>query len=190
MAINLIKGQRVKVELSKILVGLGWNPNKYTGGYDFDLDASAFLLNSSDKVTNESDLIFYHNQKHSSGSVCSMGDNEVGTTEKKDAEQVLIDLKKVPEIYSKIAITVTIYDAIVRKQNFGQVTDSYLRIVNSENNEEMFRFDLGEDFSVETGVLIGEFYRDSPNSWKFNAIGGGVKYSLEGFCQKFGVDIS
>lgn len=189
MAINLIKGQRVKVELSKILVGLGWNPNKYSGGFDFDLDASAFLLNSSDRVINDSDLIFYHNQKHSSGSVCSMGDDLEGK-EVGDAEQILIDLKKVPTSYSKIAITVTIYDPVARKQNFGQVSNSYLRIVNNDNGEEIYRFDLGEDFSVETGVLIGEFYRDSSNSWKFNAIGGGVNFSLEGFCQKFGVDVS
>ena len=103
--------------------------------------------------------------------------------------RVLIDLKNVPLSYSKIAIAVTIYDPIVRKQNFGQVSNSYLRIVNSDNDEEIYRYDLGEDFSVETGVLIGEFYRDSSNIWKFNAIGGGVKYSLDGFCKKFGVDV-
>lgn len=188
MAINLVKGQRVKVELSKVLVGLGWNPNKYSGGFDFDLDASAFMLNASDKVTNDNDLVFYHNLKHPSGSVIHMGDDLVGK-EIGDAEQILIDLKKVPSTYTKIAIAVTIYDPVVRKQNFGQVSNSYLRIINNDNDEEIYRFDLGEDFSVETGVLIGEFYRDSSNTWKFNAIGGGVKFSLEGFCTKYGIDV-
>ena len=192
MAISLSKGEKISLTkeapgLNNILVGLGWDTNKYDGGYDFDLDASVFLLGENKKVTSDSDLIFFNNKKHSSGSVEHMGDNRTGEGDGDD-EVVKIDLSKVPSNIHRIAFTVTIYDALVRKQNFGQVENSYIRIVNPDSNEEIVRYDLGEDFSIENAVVVGELYRHN-GEWKFNAIGSGFENNLEGLCANFGINL-
>ncbi len=192
MAISLFKGQRVDLtkgnpNLTKILVGLGWDTKKYDGGFDFDLDAAAFLLGSNGKVQNDLDFVFYNNLKHSSGAVQHMGDNLTGAGEGDD-EQIKVDLTKVPANISKITFTVTIHEADVRKQNFGQVSNAFIRIVDETSGKELIRYDLGEDFSVETAVVVGELYRNA-NEWKFNAIGSGYKGGLRSLCLDFGVNV-
>ena len=190
--INLFKGQKVNLTkdnpgLSKILVGLGWDINKYDGGSAFDLDAEAFLIGSNGKVPDDSDFIFYGNLQHSSGAVQHMGDNRTGIGEGDD-EQIRIDLSKIPAGIEKIAFTVTIYDAEARKQNFGQVSNAFIRIYDEANGKELIRYDLGEDFSVETAVVVGELYRQGAE-WKFNAVGSGFKGGLKALCQNYGVNI-
>ena len=192
MAVSLSKGQKVDLTknnpgLSKLLVGLGWDTNKYDGGYDFDLDAAAFLLGPNGKVTSDGDFVFYNNLKHASGSVEHMGDNRTGAGEGDD-EQIRIDLSKVPDAISKIDFTVTIYEADERRQNFGQVSNAYIHILDEANNIELIRYDLGEDFSVETAVVVGEIYRNA-GEWKFNAIGSGFKGGLRALGLNYGVNV-
>ena len=192
MAVSLSKGQKVDLTknnpgLSKLLVGLGWDTNKYDGGYDFDLDAAAFLLGPNGKVTNDGDFVFYNNLNHASGSVEHMGDNRTGAGEGDD-EQIRIDLSKVPDTISKIDFTVTIYEADERRQNFGQVSNAYIHILDEANNIELIRYDLGEDFSVETAVVVGEIYRNA-GEWKFNAIGSGFKGGLRALGLNYGVNV-
>lgn len=192
MAINLSKGQKVDLTkgnagLTKIVVGLGWDTNKYDGGADFDLDAAAFMLAGNGKVASDKDFVFYGNLKHNSGSVEHMGDNLTGEGEGDD-EQIKVNLATVPSSIEKIDFTVTIYDAEARKQNFGQVSNAFIRIVDESNNTELIRFDLGEDFSVETAVVVGELYRHN-GEWKFNAIGSGFQGGLDALCKNFGVNV-
>ena len=192
MAVNLSKGQKVSLTkgnpgLSKIVVGLGWDTNKYDGGSDFDLDAAAFLLGANGKVTSDADFVFYGNLKHASGAVEHMGDNLTGDGDGDD-EQIKIDLSAVPANIEKIGFTVTIYDSDTRKQNFGQVSNAYIRIFDEANNTELIRYDLGEDFSIETAVVVGEMYRNN-GEWKFNAIGSGFQGGLYALCQNFGVNV-
>ncbi|MBQ7544403.1 MAG: TerD family protein [Synergistaceae bacterium] len=192
MPINLVKGQKTDLtkgnaSLAKILVGLGWDVKKYDGGFDFDLDASAFLLGPNGKVSSDADFIFYHNLKHSSGAVEHTGDNLTGAGDGDD-EVIRVDLKKLPPSVDKVAFTVTIYDADDRKQNFGQVANAYIRIVDEASGEELIRYDLGEDFSVETAIVVGELYRHA-GEWKFNAIGSGFKGGLRALCLNFGVNV-
>ena len=196
MAVNLSKGQRVSLDknMNMALVGLGWDPNRYDGGYDFDLDASAFLLGRNGKVRSDADFVFYGNQEHNSGSVKSMGDDTSGgNSEEGDDEQIFIDFSKIPADIDKIAITVTIYDAPVRKQNFGQVSNAYVRVARISGpsdtvGTEVLRFDLGEEFSIETAIVVCEIYR-SGSEWKFNAVGAGYQGGLEALCRSFGVNV-
>jgi tellurium resistance protein TerD len=190
MAISLSKGQKVDLTkgnpgLSKLVVGLGWDVNKYDGGAEFDLDASAFLLDANGKAHNENDFVYYNNPKHPSGSVLSTGDNRTGAGEGDD-EQIKVDLSKVPADVAKIAFTVTIYEADERKQNFGQVSNAFIRVVDEQNNKEMLRYDLGEDYSIETAVVVAELYRNGAE-WKFNAIGSGFQGGLRSLVSSFGL---
>lgn len=192
MAVSLSKGQKVDLTkgnpgLSKIIVGLGWDTNKYDGGADLDLDAAAFLLAANGKVASDSDFVFYGNLKHSSGGVEHMGDNLTGEGDGDD-EQIKVNLAAVPASVDKIGFTVTIYEAESRKQNFGQVSNAYIRIVDETSNAELIRYDLGEDFSVETAVVVGELYRNN-GEWKFNAIGSGFQGGLKALCQNYGVNV-
>ena len=192
MPINLSKGQKVNLTkgnagLKKILIGLGWDVNTFDTGADFDLDASAFLLDSTGKCPTEKEFIFYGNLKHSSESVEHMGDNLTGEGEGDD-EEIIINLDKIPSNIDKIAFTVTIYDSDVRNQNFGQVSNSYIRIVNNDTNEELIRYDLEEDFSIETAIVVGELYRKD-GEWKFNAIGSGFQGGLAALCGHFGIQV-
>jgi len=192
MAVSLKKGQKVDLtkgnpNLSKILVGLGWDTNKYDGGSDFDLDAAAFLLGANGKVTCDEDFVFYNNLKNASGSVEHLGDNLTGAGEGDD-EQIKIDLAAVPANIEKIDFTVTIHEAEQRKQNFGQVSNAFIRVVDEANNKELIRYDLGEDFSIETAVVVGEIYRNN-GEWKFNAIGSGFQGGLAALGRNFGVNV-
>ena len=192
MAVNLQKGQKVDLTkgnpgLTKLFVGLGWDTNKYDGGSDFDLDASVFLLGDSGKASNDGDFVFYGNQKHSSGAVEHMGDNLTGEGEGDD-EQIKIDLSRIPAEVSKIDFTVTIYEAEARRQNFGQVSNAFIRVVDEATGTELIRYDLSEDFSIETAVVVAEIYRHN-GEWKFNAIGSGYNGGLKALCTEFGINV-
>ncbi len=192
MAVSLQKGQKVSLTkgnpgLRNVVVGLGWDVNAFDTGGDFDLDASAFLLGENGKVTKSEDFVFYGNLNHPSGAVQHMGDNLTGAGDGDD-EQIKIDLSMVPENISKIAFTVTIYEPEQRRQNFGQVSNAFIRIYNEQNGEELLRYDLGEDFSIETAAVFGELYKNN-GEWKFNAIGSGFQGGLAALCENFGVDI-
>ncbi|MCD7960099.1 MAG: TerD family protein [Ruminococcus sp.] len=192
MAISLQKRQKVDLTkgnpgLSKLIVGLGWDINKYDGGADFDLDAAAFLLGENGKVPADSDFIFYGNLKHTSGCVEHTSDNLTGEGDGDD-EVIKVDLSKVPANINKMDFTVTIYEAEKRAQNFGQVSNAYIRVVDEASGTELIRYDLGEDFSVETAVVIGEMYRNN-GEWKFNAIGSGFSGGLDALCRNFGVNV-
>ncbi len=192
MPVNLKKGQKVSLTkdnpgLKKVVVGLGWDVNAFDTGGDFDLDAAAFLLGDNGKAAGPEDFVFYGNLKHPSGSVQHMGDNLTGAGEGDD-EQIKVDLSLVPANVTKIAFTATIYEAEERRQNFGQVSNAFIRIYNEENGEEMLRYDLGEDFSIETAVVFGELYKNG-NEWKFNAIGSGYQGGLAALCGNYGVDV-
>lgn len=193
MPINLSKGQKVDLTkgnagLKSIMVGLGWDVNAFDSGTDFDLDAAAFMCGSNGKCPTEKEFVFYGNLEHGSGSVKHMGDNLTGEGDGDD-EQILIDLSKVPSNVEKIAFTVTIYDADQRRQNFGQVSNAYIRIVDDATNTELIRYDLGEDFSIETAVVVGELYRHN-GEWKFNAIGSGFQGGLAALCAHYGIDVA
>ena len=192
MAISLKKGQKVDLTksnpgLSKILIGLGWDTNKYDGGNDFDLDSSVFLLGTDSKVTDGGDFIFFNNLKHASGSVEHLGDNLTGAGDGDD-EEIKIDLSKVPANIEKIAFTVTIYEADARKQNFGQVENAFIRVFDEQNGKELIRYDLDEDFSIETAVIVGELYRNK-GEWKLNAVGSGFEGGLAALGNHFGISI-
>ena len=192
MGIMLKKGQKIDLtkgnkSLKKILVGLVWDTNKYDGGYDFDLDAAAFCCGDDDKVHEDLDFIFYNNLKHESGAIEHLGDNLTGEGEGDD-EQIVIDLSLIPARITKINFTVTIHEADERGQNFGQVSNAYVRVVNQENDEELIRYDLGEDFSVETAIVVAQLYKHN-GEWKFNAIGSGFAGGLAALCRNFGLNV-
>ena len=171
--------------LNNILVGLGWDTNRYDGGFDFDLDASVFMLGENGRVPSNDEFIFYGQKEHKTGSVIHAGDNRTGQGDGDD-ETIKINLSTVPSNISKIVFTATIHEAQARRQNFGQVSNAYIRIINEDNGNEICRFDLGEDFSVENSVNVGEIYRYN-GEWKFRAVGAGYANGLEGFVNDYGV---
>lgn len=184
MAISLEKGQRIEIGLSKVSVGLGWDPNEGTG-FDFDLDASAFMLGGDKKLPKDEFFVFYNNQKSPDGAVESTGDDLTGgNSDGGDDETLNVDLSKVDSQIQEIIFTATIYKAEERKQNFGQVRNSYIRIYNSITNEEIARYDLDEDFSIETAVEFGRLYRRN-GEWKFEAMGIGNKGGLQALVNKY-----
>ncbi len=191
MPINLTKGQKVDLTkgnpgLKSVMVGLGWDINAFDSGADFDLDAAAFMCGANGVCPTEKEFIFYGNLVHSTESVQHMGDNLTGGGDGDD-EEIMIDLEKVPANIEKIVFTVTIYEAEKRRQNFGQVSNAFIRIVDSSNNTELIRYDLGEDFSIETAVVVGELYRNN-GEWKFNAIGSGFQGGLAALCGHYGIE--
>ena len=192
MAVSLSKGQKVDLTktnpgLEKIVVGLGWDTNKYDGGNDFDLDSAAFLTNATGKVASDGDFVFYNNLMHASQSVQHLGDNLTGEGEGDD-EQLKIDLSKVPGDVEKISFTVTIHEADTRGQNFGQISNAFIRVLDEATNEELIRYDLSEDYSIETSVVIGELYKHN-GEWKFAAIGAGFEGGLAALCINFGINV-
>jgi len=183
MAINLSKGQRIEIGLNKVGIGLGWDPNAGTG-FDFDLDASAFMLGGNKKIPKDEYFVFYNNQKSPDGAVESSGDDLTGGSSDGDDETLMVDLSKVDPQIQEIIFTVTIHDFEARRQNFGQVRNSFIRIYNSQNNEEIAKYDLDEDFSVETAVEFGRLYKRN-GEWKFEAMGIGYKGGLQYFVSKY-----
>ncbi len=192
MVVQLSKGQRIDLTkndpfLKKMIIGLGWDVKQFDGGQDFDLDASAFVLNASGKCRSEKDFIFYNNLTSADGSIIHTGDNRTGEGDGDD-EQLKIDLSKIPNDVDKIAITVTIHDAENRRQNFGQVSNAFVRLENEETGNEVLQFDLGEDFSIETAVVFCELYR-SGQEWKFNAVGAGYQGGLSDLVKAYGLGV-
>jgi len=195
MGLNLTKGERIDLtkgtNIKKIKVCLGWDIKSNPSGEDFDLDASAFLLATNDKLVTESDVIFYNQQKHISGAVNHSGDDRTGAgdiTHSNDKEIIIVDLDKVPKDKEKITFVVTIFEAITRGQNFGQVKNSFIRIVNADNSTEVMRYNLTEDYSTSTALIAGEVYRKG-TEWKFAAVGNGLSGGLKELISKFGLSI-
>lgn len=191
MSISLAKGGNVSLSkeapgLSKILIGLGWD-ERATDGTDFDLDASAFILGGNDRVRSDSDFIFYNNLRSSDGSVEHTGDNLTGGGDGDD-EQIKVDLARVPTDVQKVAVTVTIHEGEGRRQNFGMVSNAFIRVVDETSGREITRYDLNEDASVETAMIFGEVYRHGAD-WKFRAVGQGFKGGLGPLARNFGVNV-
>ncbi len=192
MPINLSKGQKVdltkgKEGLDAIMAGLGWDTNKYDGGHEVDLGGSGFMKGGGGEGGADTHFVFYNNPQDAAGSVIYSGDNRTGEGEGDD-ESVKITLSKVPANVQKISFTVTIHDAEARGQNFGQVSNAYIRVVDSAKNEELLRFDLGEDYSIETAIVVAELYRHGAE-WKFAAVGSGFQGGLGALCGNFGLSI-
>ena len=190
MAVNLSKGQRVSLEkvapgLSEVFVGLGWDTNITDTGGDFDIDASVFLVDSNEKLLSDNHFIFYNNltSPDASNSVEHLGDNRTGAGEGDD-EVIKVNLKQVPPDVHKIIMTVTIHEADKRQQNFGQVQNAFVRIVNAENKEEVARYDLTEDFSIETALIMAELYRKD-GEWRVNAVGAGYQGGLQALLDRY-----
>lgn len=183
MAINLQKGQRENINAPQFTIGLGWDTNSSSTGSGFDLDASVFILGENKKVISDSHFIFYNNLKSPDEAVIHLGDNTDGEGEGDD-EQIKIDLSKINPAVMEICIVVTIHDAETRKQNFGQVRNSFIRIVDDSNNTELVKYELDEDFSIETAVEFGRVY-NKDGQWKFEATGMGQKGGLEDFLNKY-----
>ncbi|MCD3351834.1 TerD family protein [Clostridium botulinum D/C] len=188
MAINLKKGQRISLTkedatLSRIIVGLGWDPVKQGSGKgifgslfgssapDIDCDASVIMLNKDNKIQSKEDLIYFGNLSHISGSVQHMGDNLTGDGDGDD-EQILLELSKIPSNIEKLIFVVNIYNCVKRNQHFGMIKNAFIRIMNLQNNKEMLRFNLTDDYSNKTGIYVAEIYRHE-SEWKFAAIGQG-----------------
>ncbi len=191
MAISLQKGGNVNLSkeaptMSKMVVGLGWD-TRATDGAAFDLDAVGFVLSSAGKVRADSDFIFFNNKQNAEGSVVHGGDNRTGDGDGDD-ETIMIDLSKMPADVEKVAVCVVIYDAEGRKQNFGQVSRAYVRILNDANQQEVARYDLSEDGSTEAAMIFGEVYRNG-GDWKFKAVGQGFKGGLGPLAGSYGVNV-
>ena len=201
MPVSLQKGQKVSLTkgnpgLKNVVVGLGWDEVQQSSGggllgalfgggqQEIDCDASAIMLRNG-KFADKDDLVYFGNLKHRSGTVVHQGDNLTGAGDGDD-EQIVIDLSRVPADITKIAFTVTIYEAEARHQNFGQVSNAFVRIFNEATGEELLRYDLGEDFSIETAAVFGELYKNG-DEWKFNAIGSGYQGGLAALCNNYGV---
>jgi tellurium resistance protein TerD len=194
MAINLQKGQRVSLDntMKLALVGLGWDTNKYDGQEDFDLDASAFLLGANGKLIRDEDFVFYNNLNGRDGAVVHTGDNRTGDGDGDD-EVIIIDFEKLPPEIERIAICVTIDDAERKRQNFGQVSNAYIRIAKLQDEfdtvgEQVLKFDLEEEFSIETALVVAEIYKKN-GEWKFNAIAAGYQGGLAAICRSFGANV-
>ncbi len=190
MGVTLSKGQKVDLTkahpgLSKVVVGLGWDVSQNAANYD--LDASAFLVGATGKVQSDLDFVFYNNPSGGNGSINYSGDNRTGTGARDD-EQIRIDLNQVPVTIDRIAFTITIHDAQMKGQSFGQISNAYVRIFNELTNEELLRFNLGRDFTVETAIVAAELYRHN-GQWKFNAIASGFQGGLAALCRNFGVTV-
>ncbi|KAA5971594.1 TerD family protein [Pantoea sp. M_9] len=192
MAVTLSKGGNVSLakvdpSLKNVKIGLGWD-TRSTDGQDFDLDASAFLLTDAGKVRGDHDFIFYNNLKSADGSVTHTGDNRTGEGEGDD-ESLIVELDRVPQDVTKIVFVVTIHDAAIRRQSFGQVANAFIRLVNNDSNVEAARYDLSEDASTETAMLFGELYRHA-GEWKFRAVGQGYAGGLASVCAQYGINAS
>ena len=183
MAINLQKGQRENINAPKFTIGLGWDTNSSTTGTAFDLDASVFMLDGNKKLVSDNHLVFYNNLKSPDESVIHTGDNLTGDGDGDD-EQILVDLTKAGAAVNEICIVVTIHDADNRRQNFGQVRNSFIRIFDAVTNEVLLKYELEEDFSIETAIEFGRIYKRD-NQWKFEAVGMGMKGGLQDYLNKY-----
>jgi tellurium resistance protein TerD len=182
MAINLQKGQRENINAPKFTIGLGWDTNESTG-FDFDLDASVFMLGDNKKIVSDEHFVFYNNLQSPDGAVEHTGDNLTGAGEGDD-EQLKVDLSKIDPRVKEICIVVTIHDSENRRQNFGQVRNSFVRIFDSATDNEILKYELEEDFSIETAVEFGRIYQRE-GQWRFEAVGAGMKGGLQDYLNKY-----
>lgn len=184
MAINLQKGQKIELGLTKMTIGLGWDPNEGTG-HAFDLDASAIIIDSDRKLVGDEYFVFYNNLNSPDGALQHTGDDPDGkSSDGDDDEAIIIDLEKVDPRVEEILFVVTIEDFERRKQNFGMVRNSYIRVVDNHSHQEIAKYELDEDFSIETGVEFGRLYKRN-GSWKFEASGIGYRADLGFFLEKY-----
>lgn len=183
MGINLEKGQRQNISAPKFTVGLGWDTNSSNTGEAFDLDASVFILGANGKLISDSHFVFYNNLKSPDEAVIHTGDNLTGEGDGDD-EKIVIDLSKINSAVAEICFVVTIHHAEQRRQNFGQIRNSFIRIVDGSNNTELVKYELDEDFSIETAVEFGRIYKRN-DEWKFEAVGSGLKGGLQDFLNKY-----
>ena len=183
MAINLKKGQREVISSGNFTIGLGWDTNESSNGQEYDLDASVFILGENKKLLSDEHFVFYNNLKSPDGAVVHTGDNRTGEGEGDD-ESIMIDLSNIDSKTSEICVVVTIDEAKTKNQNFGQVRNAFVRIVDNTTNSEVMKFELDEDFSVETAVEFGRIYKRN-NEWKFEAIGNGLNGGLEDFLKRY-----
>ena len=191
MAVSLTKGGNISLSktdptLKNLIVGLGWDARP-TDGADFDLDASAFMIKEDGKVRSDSDFIFYNQTRSMCGSVEHTGDNRTGAGDGDD-ESVIVLLDKIPADILRVVFIVTIHDADSRKQNFGQVSKAYVRVVNKDSNVEDARYDLSEDASIETAMIFGEIYKNGAE-WKFKAVGQGYAGGLAALAHQYGINV-
>lgn len=183
MSINLVKGQRVDVGLQAVGVGLGWDPSD-TSGVEFDLDASAFMLGTNGKLVSERHFIFYNNKISPDGAVIGADDDRTGGSSDGDDETIRVDLRKITPEVQEIVFSATIHEFDVRRQNFGQVRNSFIRIYDDANGTELAKYELGEDFSTESAVEFGRLYRRD-GAWKFEALGRGYQGGLQKLVEKY-----
>jgi len=192
MSVKLVKGERVNLNkeapgLKKIIIGLGWDPNNTNTGYDYDLDASAFVLGADGKVVGDEWFIFYNQLESPDKAILHTGDNLTGDGDGDD-EEIIVDLSKVDLKVQSIVFTVTIHEALERGQNFGQITNSYIRILDANTNKEILKYELDEDYSTETAINFGELYKKG-DEWRFKAVGNGFNNGLIDFCKNYGVNV-
>ncbi|MVN90426.1 TerD family protein [Mucilaginibacter aquatilis] len=183
MAINLQKGQRETINAPKFVVGLGWDTNSSSTGSAFDLDASVFIMGDNKKILADEFFVFYNNTTSPDGAVEHTGDNLTGAGDGDD-EQIKIDLSKIDSRVTEICIVITIHEAESRRQNFGQVRNSFIRIFDADTNTDLLKYELEEDFSIETAVEFGRIYKRN-NEWKFEAVGAGMKGGLQDYLNKY-----
>ncbi|WP_293789282.1 TerD family protein [uncultured Pedobacter sp.] len=183
MAINLQKGQRENIDAPKFTIGLGWDTNSSSTGSAFDLDASVFILNDQKKLISDENFVFYNNLVSPDGAVEHTGDNLTGDGDGDD-EQIKIDLTRADSKVNEMCIVVTIHEADSRRQNFGQVRNSFIRIFDAVTNEVILKYELEEDFSIETAVEFGRIYKRE-GKWKFEAVGVGMKGGLQDYLNKY-----
>lgn len=183
MAINLEKGQREKINVPNFKVGLGWDSNQSTTGDAFDIDASVFILGTNGKIVSDNHFVFFNNLTSPDGAVVHSGDNLTGDGDGDD-ETIIVDLSKISNEVTEITFVVTIHKAAEKRQNFGQIRNSYIRVVNQQNNEELVKYELDEDFSIETAVEFGRIYKRN-DEWRFEAVGNGLKGGLQDFLNKY-----
>lgn len=183
MAINLQKGQRENIDAPRFTIGIGWDTNSSASGASFDLDASVFALGENKKLLSDQHFIFYNNLKSPDGSIEHTGDNLTGDGDGDD-EQIKVDLSKIDSQVAEICIVVTIHDAENRKQNFGQVRNSFVRVFDASNNTDIVKYELEEDFSIETAVEFGRIYKRE-GKWRFEAVGIGMKGGLQDFLNRY-----
>lgn len=192
MTVSLVKGQKIDLTkgnsgLTSIKIGLGWDVNRFDSNDSFDIDVAAFLLLTDGKVNSDNDFIFYNNPSHPSGALIYSGDNRTGEGDGDD-ETMVVNLSKIPSNIDKIVFTASIYDAETRCHNFGMISNSYIRGVDESTGEELFKYDLDEDFSTGTGMIAGEIYRRG-GEWKFGALGNETEGGLEKIARMYGVNI-
>lgn len=183
MAINLQKGQRETINAPKFVIGLGWDTNSTSTGSAFDLDASVFILGENKKMLSDEHFVFYNNLKSPDESVEHTGDNLTGDGDGDD-EQIKVDLSKIDPRATEVCIVVTIHEAEQRRQNFGQVRNSFMRIFDAASGADLLKYELEEDFSIETAVEFGRIYKRN-NEWKFEAVGAGMKGGLQDYLNKY-----